>query len=274
MQENEEKSPPPQIKPPLLTPAPLPPIQQVASPKPPILPVEQTLAPVSLESQRLLDALERSLESKGYEIGVQGRNVDATKEKWAIRIGLTLAKLGLHAAGMKIPNRQKIQIVSSKMTAEKLTVALAPFSEYADLVAWSLDPMPPKNAIFVVILGDELASDEILRRYDQFLKLAPEVARLGITINREHAGIQVRVFLAYFKPAIFQEHLRSLLDKGSPWKFWRKTYAQTGFLDVQHRTLKWSKPPGITFGIPMKDPLTPVDVEQLFAGLNLPAAQE
>ena len=221
---------------------------------------------MSQQNEIFLQAMTAWLESKGYGIGVQGRDVNATKEKWAIRIGLTLMKLGIHALGGKIPAGQRFHMVNSHMTAEKLTEALTPFWPLFDLVGWSLGPMPVGNSLFLVNFADAMTTGEIMKRYEQIFELSPAVANLGIKVQHRHAGIVAHLFLAYFDERIYNEHFRTLESRGSDWKFWSRLFVRTGFLNIPRRTVKWTKAPGLTLGFPKPPPLTDADLGQIYGG--------
>lgn len=221
---------------------------------------------MSISKESFLGATEAWLESKSYRVGVGEQGVNATKAVWATRITLGVLKLGLHAAGVKLPASQVFHPVSGGADAQKIEKALAPLTPLSDVLGWSIAPMTLGNGLFAFICADALSPQGILERTEQMMNLAPNLANLGIKVKGKHSGLHLRVVLAYFDDRICCEHFRLLEAKGTRSKRFAMIWLRTGFLSIPQRTVKWTEPPGLrilTFNA--KDPLSGADVEQILS---------
>jgi len=214
-----------------------------------------------------LEAMETWLKSKSYRIGgdVGGEDLKATKEVWKTRAAVGVMKLGLHALGVHLPANQMFHKISGGAKAEPLEKALEPFYLMSDLLGWSLTPIGKQNAVFLIVFADTQTPELILTRCEEFMEAAPELAKLGVRVNRQHCGITIRVLLAYYDEGKYFNHCVALDSKGSQSKFFAKVYLQTGFVLIPKGYVKWSKPPGI-FGFLAN--IEPFSMEEAFEVLG------
>lgn len=221
---------------------------------------------MSISKEAFLAAMSAWLKNKSYRVGVGEEGVNATKMKWGLRIGLGVTKLGLHALGVKLPPSQMFHPVSGGADAQKIEKALAPISSFSDCLGWSIAPMPLGNTLFAVMCADSLSPQAILERNTQILKLASDVANLGIKIKGRHGGIHLRVLLTYFNDQTFSDHMRLLMEDGTRSKSFSWIWLRTGFLSIPRRAVKWSEPPGLRIlSRGVKDPLLDTDVEVILS---------
>jgi hypothetical protein len=154
--------------------------------------------------------------------------------------------------------------------ADAATAALEPYIPLCDIIGLQLPgfALGKYQHLLLFVWADSLPPAVIAERFAQYIAHADPVAKLGVRVNYESAGLYIHPLLIYRDATSYAGAVATLLPKAWRSKTWDRVYLKAGFVSVPHQTILWPTPTGIAglaSSLGMRaEPFGEADVREVF----------
>lgn len=185
------------------------------------------------------------LRKEGYQVGLM--NIDEYIEKLKKQVNDTEKMSKVMNVVSKTMTQEKHQSsVAINIDKDQIVQGITPFLSLADVLGFQIGT---SNEILPMIYCDDLTTNDIVKRFDNFLNVASPMTRIGISTNTHNSelikvlsetfaanspkcSVTVIPVLIYFNEDKYNGSIKVLLSKASHGSFWGNIHLNARFVNV------------------------------------------